>query len=149
MMNMKLKMTLSLLIVLILGLTLYIHYPSCAQEQRVPDAVIAHLAEEPINDMAYSPEGELLAVASDSGIWLYDTVTHQEVARLVGHNGLVNSISFSPDSTKLASADSGGRSYLWDVTTSTLLWSRTEHLGRASVSFSPGVSSLQVGVTGE
>ncbi len=144
MMNMKLKMTISLLIVLFLGLTLYGYFPSWAEDRHVPDALFSHVAEEPINDIEYSPDGKFLAVASDSGIWLYDTVTHQEVRHLVEHTGLVNSISFSPDSTKLSSADSGGRVYLWNVATGTHLWSRTEHHGRASVSFSPGGRQWQV-----
>ena len=73
----------------------------------LPEGTIAHLGEEPINDIAYSPDGGLLAAASDSGIWLYDGVTHQEVARLVEHTDSVYSISFSPDGKTLASADSG------------------------------------------
>ena len=138
--NMKLNMTISLLIVLFLALTLYIHHPSFAEERQVPDAVFKHLAEEPINDIEYSPDGELLAVASNSGIWLYDTETHQEVVHITGNTGFVNSISFSADSKKLASADSSdGNVYLWDVTTGTRLWvsSRFDrHRARASVSFS-------------
>ena len=148
-MNMKLKMTLSLLIVLFLGLTLYGHAPSWAEDRHVPDALFAHVAEEPINDMEYSPDGKLLAVASDGGIWLYDSVTHQEVAHLVAHGGLVNSISFSPDSTKLASADLGGTVYLWNVTTGKRLWRWGEHqfawnqnVRRVSVSFGPGGQTL-------
>ena len=39
-----------------------------------PEGTIVHLAEEPINDIEYSPDGKLLAAASDSGIWLYDTL---------------------------------------------------------------------------
>jgi len=120
-------------------------YFGFAQQSTVPEGTIVHLAEEPINDIEYSPDGELLAVASDSGIWLYDAVTHQEVRRLVGHSGLVNSISFSPDSTKLASGVSDGRGYLWDVATGTRLWSRDEIIGSASVSFSPGGQTLAIG----
>ncbi|MDE0085905.1 MAG: hypothetical protein OXU23_09360, partial [Candidatus Poribacteria bacterium] len=121
---------------------------SFAQQQTewtVPEGTITHLAEEPINDIEYSPDGKLLAVASDSGIWLYDTVTHQEVTRLVGHTGLVNSISFSPDSTKLASGDSRGWIYLWGVANRTRLWRWHPGSGRASVSFSPGGQTVASG----
>lgn len=107
-------------------------------ELTVPEGTIVHLAEEPINDIEYSPDGKLLAVASDSGIWLYDTVTHNEVVNFIGHYGLVKSISFSPDSKKLASGDSDGRVYLWDVANSKHLWSGDWHFGSVSVSFSPG-----------
>jgi Tol biopolymer transport system component len=85
-------------------------------EWTVPEGTIVHLGGESINDIAYSPDGELLAVASGSGIWLYDTVTHQEVTRLVFHNNSVYSISFSPDGKTLAS---GGSNVvrLWNVAT--------------------------------
>ena len=113
-------------------------YFGFAQQSTVPEGTIVHLAEEPINDIAYSPDGELLAVASDSGIWLYDSVTHQEVKHLVEHTGLVNSISFSPDSTKLASADSNGDVYLWDVATGTLRHTLEGHTFDVnSISFRP------------
>jgi hypothetical protein len=112
-------------------------------EWTVPEGTIVHLGGESINDIAYSPDGELLAVASGSGIWLYDTVTHQEVTRLVFHNNSVYSISFSPDGKTLASGDSGGIVSLWDVATGTLLWSGSEHHGkRASVSFRPDGKTL-------
>ncbi len=108
----------------------------------LPEGTIVHLGDGGINDIAYSSDGELLAAASSSDVWLYDTVTHQEVARLVEHADSVYSISFSPDSKTLASGDSGGIVYLWDVATGTLLWSRhlwssAESVGRVSVSFSP------------
>ncbi|MDE0327450.1 MAG: hypothetical protein OXN27_26275 [Candidatus Poribacteria bacterium] len=118
---------------------------STERKWTLPEGTIAHLAEEPINDIAYSPDGGLLAAANANGIWLYDTVTHQEVARLVGHTRPVVSISFSPEGKTLASGDSGGRVNLWDVATGTLLWSRTEHHGRTSVSFSPGGKTLASG----
>ncbi len=117
-------------------------YFGFAQQSTVPESTIVHLPEEPINDIEYSPDGELLAVASESGIWLYDTVTHQEVRRLVGHSGLVNSISFSPDSKKLASGDSSAFVYLWDITTGKLQWSRDPYYRSTSVSFSPGGQTL-------
>ena len=64
-----------------------------ATEWTVPEGAIAHLDDGGINDIAYSPDGGLLAAASGSGIWLYDTVTHQEVARLV-ENTSIRSIVF-------------------------------------------------------
>ena len=117
---MKTKITLTLLILLsLISLSEDFGFAQQSTEWTVPEGTIVHLAEEPINDIAYSPDGKLLAAASDSGIWLYDTVTHNEVVNLVGHRGLVHSISFSPDSKTLASADN--YVYLWDVATGELL----------------------------
>ncbi len=115
----------------------YFGFAQQSTEWTVPEGTIVHLGEEPINDIAYSPDGRLLAAASDSGIWLYDTVTHHEVVHIVGHQGLVNSISFSPDSKKLASGDSRAYVYLWDVATGKRLWANDPYFGNTSVSFSP------------
>ena len=52
----------------------------------LPDGAKARFGKGYISgNVAYSPDGTRLAVASSIGIWLYDTVTHQEVALLTGH----------------------------------------------------------------
>ena len=115
-------------------------------EWTVPEGTIVHLDGEPINNIAYSPDGELLAAASGSSILLYDTVTHQEVTRFVGHRTPVYSISFSPDGKKLASGDSSAAVYLWDVAAGKFLdytWGLGS--GRVSVSFRPDGQTLASG----
>jgi WD40 repeat protein len=62
-----------------------------------------------------SPNGQLAAAAGlDSTIWIWDTHTGQEVARLKGHSGLVSSLAFLPGGKQLLS---GGwdRPRLWDI----------------------------------
>ena len=93
---------------------------STERKWTLPEGTIVHLGES-INDIAYSPDGGLLAVASANDIWLYDTVTHQEVARLTGHTREVRSVSFSPDGLTLASGSSDETVRLWDVADGTLL----------------------------
>ena len=69
----------------------------------LPEGAKACLGKgETSGNIAYSPDGTRLAVASSIGIWLYDTVTHQEVALLKGHTGSVSSVAFSPDGSTLA-----------------------------------------------
>ena len=63
----------------------------------LPKGAKARLGKGSINKIQYSPDGARLAVAGSIGIWLYDTVTHQEVALLTGHTGEVLSVAFSPD----------------------------------------------------
>jgi WD40 repeat protein len=64
--------------------------------------------------VAFSPDGELAAAASDRVIWVWNTHTGEEVAKLEGHAGVVNSIVFLPGGRKLLS---GGldRPRLWDL----------------------------------
>ena len=69
----------------------------------LPDGATARLGKGSISEIAYSPDGTRLAVASSIGIWLYDTATYQEVALLTGHTSSVSSVAFSPDGRTLAS----------------------------------------------
>lgn len=43
--------------------------------------------------------------------------THQEKLTLIGHDGLVNSVAFSPDGKRLATASWHGTVKVWDLTT--------------------------------
>ena len=69
----------------------------------LPEGAKARLGKGTIFEIVYSPDGTRLAVASSSGIWLYDTTTHQEVVLLTGHTSPVTSITFSPDGRTLSS----------------------------------------------
>ena len=87
----------------------------------LPEGAKARLGKGGLSgNIAYSPDGTRLAVATGIGIWLYDTGTYQEVALLTGHTNRVYSVAFSPDGNTLAN---GGGSQdmtslrLWDVTT--------------------------------
>ena len=68
--------------------------------------------------VAFSPDGQYLAVASSIGIWLYDTVNYQELA-LLSSPWPITSIAFSPDGNAIAavSGNYGGQSPVWDITT--------------------------------
>ena len=83
----------------------------------LPEGTIARLGKGRINDMEYSPDGTVFAVATSVGIWLYDTETYQETALLARNNKGVEGLVFSPDGTTLASAETFGGITLWDVKT--------------------------------
>ena len=69
----------------------------------LPTGATARLGKGIINDVAYSPDGNSLAVASYLGIWIYDTHTGEELNILLGHQAKVESVTFSPDGKTLAS----------------------------------------------
>jgi hypothetical protein len=79
-------------------------------------------------DIAYSPDGRTLAVASTIGIWLYDAEALDAEPRLLeGHTGGVYSVAWSPDGARLASGSWDGTVRVWDAASSQQLALLTGH----------------------
>ncbi len=104
-------------------------------------------------DIAYSPDGNTVAAAVSTSVYLWDATTGRLRYRLTedthdGHHYRVSSVTFSPDSTTLASG--GGSSdrtvRLWDVKTGILksvLKGHSNHV--VSLMFSPDGTTLASG----
>ena len=90
---------------------------------------------------SFSPDGNLLAFVSDGNlIKLWDVGSRATIATLEGHTGGVQSISFSPDGTLLASAslnDTVNAVKLWDVATGKTITTLEGDVDRAFTQFSP------------
>ena len=112
----------------------------------LPEGAKVRLGKGWTNEISYSPDGDLLAVASSIGIWLYDARTGEELKLLSGHTLGVLSVSFSPDGSTLASGGWDDTVRLWDAHTGRHLRTLSGHTGSVeSVSFSPDGSTLASG----
>lgn len=90
--------------------------------------------------VAYSANGQFLAVGNvDGSISLLDAETTDVLATLTGHFGEVTSVSFSPDTTLLASASADGTVRVWNTQSDELLavLELTNVGGVFDVAFSP------------
>ena len=122
----------------------------------LPEGAKARLGKGSINEIAYSPDGSMLAVASSLGTWFYDSddgtvylwdvFTGRLKTELIGHSGIVFSLAFSPDGQTLASGGYAGTVGLWDVATNGLISPLIGHTDSVySVAFSPDGQTLASG----
>jgi WD40 repeat protein len=89
--------------------------------------------------VAFSPDGRLLATASDlETARLWDPATGEDRRTLTGHAGAVWAVAFSPDGQLLATASEDKTARLWDPATGEDRRTLTGHAGAVwAVVFSP------------
>ena len=105
----------------------------------------ARLGNGAASRLVYSPDGKLIAVMGQIGIWLYDAETLQEVGMI---SGSATTMAFSPDGNLLASGFwTEPTAQLWDVKTQEQVGDlpSSEEWGVTALAFIPGGRTLAVG----
>ena len=130
----------------VLAGTPYPHSRAAISPENAKQVVqLARWGKGTVNEVAYSPDGQLLAVASSIGIYLYDAGTLQEV-RFIATDAWVLSVAFSPDGQMLASGSDDNIGRLWGGSDGALLRALEGHTGWvSSVAFSPDGQMLASG----
>ncbi|MCY3741923.1 MAG: sigma-70 family RNA polymerase sigma factor [Candidatus Poribacteria bacterium] len=82
---------------------------------QLPKAAKARFGKGGITIIQFSPDGALLAVGSNIGVWLYDVATGEEKS-LLGI-GMCEALRFSPDGRFLAASSEETLIQLWEVAT--------------------------------
>ena len=76
------------------------------------------LGSNRVEDLALSPDGKTLAMASGGGaLLLWNFETGELLEMLAGHSAAVNAVEFSPDGHTLASGSSDQTVRLWNMDT--------------------------------
>jgi WD40 repeat protein len=112
-------------LLMVLVLTLGGMLPVRAQESQRPpitaenaDQVeeLARLGRGWVSEVAWSPDGERLAVGGSVGIWLYRAENPDIEPRLLeGHTEPVESVAWSPDGTRLVSGGRDETVRIWEA----------------------------------
>ena len=104
----------------------------------LPPGAVARFERGGISDVTISPDENLIAVASNLGVWLYNAHTKDFVSLIaVEGTGLLSKVVFSPDGTRIAAGDWDGKTTLWDINTETALATYTHKDYITSIKFSP------------
>ena len=131
--------TRSALMLLVLPLLL------CRTAVALPDGALARLGYGKPEAVAYSPNGDVLAVATSIGMELWDAHTHERTGVLETGSWIL-SVAFSPDGATLASASRDETVRLWDIASRREIVTLQGHTDWVwSVAFSPDGATLASG----
>ncbi len=108
-----------------------------AQSGQKLKALVGH--DNSVYDVAYSPDGKLIASASwDGSVKIWDAIKGAELKTLEGHSQSIQAAVFSPNGQRLATGSWDNTVKIWDIDTGRELLTLKDHTARVTdVAFSP------------
>ena len=82
---------------------------------RLPEGAKSRYGKGWINDIEFSPSGDIVSVATTIGVWTYDVHSGKEVNLFIGDMSGANAIAYTSDGNILAAAHWNRTVCLWDV----------------------------------
>ncbi|MBN3941948.1 ribosome assembly protein 4 [Nostoc sp. NMS9] len=118
--------------------------PNEAKENRAIEVSTLQGHSSAVNSIAYSPNGQQLASASDDKtIKIWDVSSGKLLKSLTDHKDEVWNVAYSPNGQQLASASADKTIKIWDVSSGKLLKTLTGHSDVVnSIAYSPNGQQL-------
>lgn len=136
-------------LLLSLVMTLLLATVSVAQETVITTANAAGLSQIRVlghgeaNDLAFTPNGKLLAVATSIGVLVTETRAPDATERMAGSEFYAVTVAVNPAGTRVAAGGWDNSVRVWDIATGEpLLESRDHQAGVSAVTFSPDGAML-------
>src|SRR5262249_9779475 len=99
-----------------------------------------------MHTLAYSPDGEKLAVGTIAGIEVWDVKSWRVESQLVGDSRAVRAVAWSPDRRQIVSGGEDHRVKIWNAATGELLRTLDGHSDTVyAVAWSPDGSKIASG----
>lgn len=116
-----------------------------------PSLFLGQGSKNNVGDLAFSPDGQLIAVASDhQTVNLWRASDGTLVSELTGHKGNVISLAFNADGSRLASGAADKSAIVWDVKRATAVFSDTSHTDAVDgIAFAPDGQIIATGSSGD
>ena len=99
-------------------LMVIVGYQTTDAQQQLPFGAKARFGMDKgaISDVAFTPDGTRLAIASRIGVWLYEAATGEETALEPATPFDVSAIAFTPDGKTLTTVSRNGTIRFWNTT---------------------------------
>lgn len=109
-----------LFILILYLLSVFFTHNVPAQENtytNLPEGARLRIGKGKLGEIAYFPDGTRFAIATSLGIWVYDSISGNELYQLTDYTNGVYLIRFSSDGNTIATESPDGQILLWGVNT--------------------------------